>query len=160
MASDPSPELELTPLVGRPRTVRQLLTTFHLAFVALDPYTPESSWILPTAVRVLQTFAEADVRVALLVTADTDDTVSWLGPHAKEFLVFVDPTRAAVKGFGITRLPAFVHLGMDGTIGAAAEGWAPSEWASVTDRLARITGWKGPMLPAPKDPGAFAGTLV
>ena len=38
------------------------------AFVALDPYTDESAWMLETAGRILKTFEQADVRVAFLVT--------------------------------------------------------------------------------------------
>src|ERR1700732_1863289 len=68
VARAPSPDLTLTPLRGQPRTVAQLLTTFHLLFVALDPFTHESAWILETAARILEGFEQADVRIAWLVT--------------------------------------------------------------------------------------------
>jgi len=135
-----------------------MLTTFHLAFVAFDPYEPPSSWLLPTAARILKTFEQADVRVALLVTADVSDAQLWLGPHAQDFKVFVDPERTAVRGFGLQRLPAVVHVAMDGTIVTSAEGWHPDEWDKVTRRLAEMTGWTPPVVPLPGDPAPFDGS--
>ena len=150
----------MTPLGGRPRTLSQLLTMFHLAFVAFDPYEEESSWLLPTAVRILKSFEQADVRVALLVTAGVDDTRLWLGPHANEFRVYVDPDRAAVRDFGLSRLPAIVHVAMDGTVVGSAEGWHPDEWDKVTQRLANVMAWTPPVVPFPGDPAPFAGSPV
>jgi hypothetical protein len=158
VAADPSPDLVLTPLEGKARTVRQLVTTFHLLFVALDPFEEPSTWILESAVRILKTFEQADVRVALVITAGPADARLWLGPHAQELLVFTDPDRSVVKGFGLEYLPAIVHVSMDGTLMGSAEHWHPNEWFKVTENLARITAWKGPIVPGPKDPGPFEGT--
>ncbi len=158
MASDPSGDLLLTPVGGQGRTVSQWLTTFHLLVIALDPYTNESAWILPTAARIIKTFEQADCRVALLVTADERDCRRFLGPVTDEVLTFADPARAAVKAFGFEHLPAIVHLAMDGTIVNSAEGWQPAQWRQVTDRLAQHMRWSAPTLPAPKDPGPFEGS--
>ncbi|MGI8791965.1 MAG: hypothetical protein ACR2H3_02095 [Acidimicrobiales bacterium] len=158
MANDPSPELELTPLDGKPRTVRMWLTTFHLSMVVVDPYTNESSWVLPTACRVLQNFEETDCRVAFVVTAEADDAKRFLGPWAKEILTFVDPDRKVVAGFGLERLPAILHVDMGGQLVSSAEGWDPDAWQNVTDGLAAVTSWTGPVLPGTKDPGPFAGS--
>lgn len=158
MATDPSPDLLLTPIGGRPRTLAESLTTFHLAFVAFDPYEPPSSWLLETATRILSSFEQADVRVALVVTAPTADALLWLGPHAKEFRVYVDPERTVVKGFGLRRLPAIVHVAMDGTVMGSAEGWHPDEWDKVTEQLARVTAWTAPVVPLPGDPPPFDGS--
>lgn len=160
MAHDPSPELLLTPLVGNPITVRQALTTFHLLLIALDPFTNESAWILPTAQRTLKNFEQADCRVSLLVTADAAGTREFLGDMANEFRVFSDPNYEVVKGFGLQTLPAIVMLGQDGTVRVAAEGWAATQWQAVTDAMANLTSWRGPRFPDPKDPGPFAGTPV
>lgn len=159
MAINPSPDLALTPINGERRTVRELLTTFHLVFVALDPFTNESAWILPTAARILTNFDEADCRVAwLMAGATADECRAFLGPHARHILTFADPERTAVKGFGLEHLPALVHLGIDGEVVGAAEGWNPAEWRTVTDRLAKIMSWLPPVIPLAKDPGAFRGT--
>jgi hypothetical protein len=155
---NPSPDLVLAPLVGKSRTVREWLTTFHLAFVALDPYTYESAWILETAGRILTTFEQADVRVAWLVTCSAEEAPVFLGPWSREVLTFVDPDRTAVKGFGLERLPAIVHLGMDLSIVNSSEGWDPHGWRKVTDELARITAWLPPVIPGPGDPAPFEGT--
>ncbi len=160
VATDPPPDLTLVPLGGRPRSIHELLVTFHLLLVAFDPYEEQSSWLLPTATRVLRGFDQADVRVAVLVTADAPDARLWLGPHAKEFRVFIDPDRTAVKGFGLKELPAAVFLAMDGTIMQAAEGWQPGDWRKVVDKVASVTGWKAPLVPSPKDPAPFAGSPV
>lgn len=153
-------DLTLTPLGGRPRTVNEMLVTFHLLLVAFDPYEEQSSWLLPTATRLLHTFEQADVRVAIVVTADAADARLWLGPHAKDFRVFIDPDRTVVKGFGLKELPAAVFLGMDGTVRESAEGWQPAEWRKVVDSVAQITGWNAPMVPSPKDPAPFVGSPV
>lgn len=138
--------------------MREWLTTFHLAFVALDPFTHESAWILPTAVRVLTRFDQADVRVAFLVAGTPEECRMFLGPHAQEILTFSDPERTAIKGFGIERLPAFVHVAMDGTLANWAEGWNPPEWKTVADHLAVVTSWTAPVIPIEKDPGAYEGS--
>jgi hypothetical protein len=140
--------------------VSELLVTFHMLLVAFDPYEEQSSWLLPTATRLLRGFDEADVRVAVLVTAGAPDARLWLGPYAQEFRVFVDPDRTAVKGFGLKELPAAVFLGMDGTIMQSAEGWRPGDWRKVVDKVAEITRWKAPVVPLPKDPAPFAGSPV
>lgn len=158
MASNPPVDLTLTPLQGPPRSVGQLLTTFHLCFVALDPFTNESAWILKTAGRILETFEQANVRIAWLVAGTPDEARMFLGPWAQKMLTFSDPEREAIKHFGLEWLPAIVHLGMDGTIVSAAEGWDPLAWRAVTDRLAKITGWAGPVVPEPRDPLPFPGT--
>ena len=159
MASDPPPELLLTPINGKPRSVRELLLMFHLVLVALDPFTNESAWILPTAARILTVFDQADCRVAWLVAGATpEECRMFLGPWAEQMLTFADPDREAVKAFGLERLPALVHLGIDGTIVGAAEGWNPAEWRAVTDRLAKMMSWRAPAIPSPRDPAPFAGT--
>jgi hypothetical protein len=158
VARDPSPDLTLTPLRDQPRTVGQLLTTFHLLFVALDPFTHESAWILPTAARILQTFEQADCRIAWLVTGTADECQMFLGPLAEAIMTFADPDRVAVKEFGLEHLPALVHVGMHGRVVAAAEGWHPAEWKAVTDQLAKIVSWRAPVFPTPRDPGPFEGS--
>lgn len=158
MASDPPGDLLLTSLGRQGRTVSQWLTTFHLLVVALDPYTNESAWILPTVNRIVQTFEQADCRIGLLVTADERDCRRFLGPVADEVLTFADPDREAVKAFGFEHLPAIVHLAMDGTVVNAAEGWHPLQWRTVTDHLGKVMSWSSPVMPAPKDPGPFEGS--
>lgn len=160
VADTPELDLNLTSLDGSSRPLREWLTTFHLAIVALDPFTNESAWILPTAAKVLSTFQEADCRIAWLVTGSDKECKMFLGPWAREILTFADPDRTAVKGLGLDQLPAIVTVAMDGSILAKAEGWRPSEWRSVVERLASVTAWKAPVVPAPGDPGPFEGTPV
>lgn len=155
---DPSLDLVLTPLKGEARPLREWLTTFHMAPVVLDPYTNESSWILQTAARIMRQFAGAAVRVNFIITCDADDARTFLGPLTDEFLVFCDPERAAVKALGLAELPAFLLVQSNGTIPVAAQGWNPVDWREVAARIASLTSWSKPTLPAPGDPGAFRGT--
>ena len=148
----------LRPITGPARPVSQYLTTFHLVLVALDPYTNESAWILETAGRVLMTFGEADCRVGWLVTANADDTKAFLGPWATQFSTFADPDREMIKGLGLARLPALVHLDMNGTLVDSAEGWRPSAWRRVCEELADVLSWKAPTIPLAKDPAPYEGT--
>jgi hypothetical protein len=158
VASNPPPDTILRPVKGPPRPLSQFLTTFHLVLVVLDPFTHESAWIIETAGRVLTTFSQADCRVGWLVAGTTEECEAFLGPWAQRFITFSDPQREMVKALGLEHLPALVHLGMDGTVVAAAEGWSPRAWRAVTDELAEMVGWKGPSLPAPRDPAPYEGS--
>ena len=150
----------LTPLTGPGRTVRQWLTTFHLVFVAVDPFSRQSRWIVPSAARILSNFDQADCRVAWLVTGTPEECRTLLGEWATKILTFSDPDAAAVKGFGLERLPALVHLGMDGKVAGASEGWDPPAWRQIMGNLAKIVSWLPPTIPGPGDPGPFAGAPV
>ena len=158
MASNPAPDTVLRPLTGPARPLLQYLTTFQLVLVAIDPFTHESAWLLDTAARILGTFVQADCRVGWLVAGDPDECRAFLGPHADRFQTFSDADRELIKGMGLTRLPAFVHLGMDATVIDAAEGWDPPAWRRVSEGLARVLSWKGPHIPLPTDPAPFPGT--
>lgn len=158
VATNPPPELVLTPLVGPPKTIEETLTMFHLLLVVLDPFTNESAWILRTAQRVLHTFRESDCRVGYVITGTADDARLFLGERANDISVYLDRDRELVKGLGLATLPAIVHLGMDGTVVNAAEGWGAAQWKGVTDPLARVCSWAAPVLPEFSDPGAFAGS--
>jgi len=160
VATNPPPELVLTSLAGKARSVREWLTTFHLVLVALDPFNPRSQWIVPTATRILADYDDADCRVAWLVGGDAVDAKRLLGRKADDILTFCDPELTAVRGFGLTTLPAIVHLGMDCQVVNASEGWDPPAWRILTQELSRVVGWTRPVVPGPKDPGAFAGAPV
>jgi hypothetical protein len=151
-------DLMLHPLGAEARELEQWLTIFHLASVVLDPYTNESSWILKSAVRVLEGFRGSDARVNFIVTADEDDTRRFLGPLCDQFLVFCDPNRTAVKAMGLERLPAFVFVRVDGELVAKAEGWNPVAWREVAEVVAETAYWSAPLIPAAGDPSPFAGS--
>lgn len=157
MATNPPPDLALSPIGGPARAVRQWLTVFHLVFVAVDPSREQSAWIVPTAGRILTNYEQADCRVAWLVAGDASDARRLLGRWASDILTFTDPELTAVKAFGLATLPAIVHVGMDGTIVNAVEGWDPTEWRRVTADLSKIVAWSRPTIPMPADPGPFPG---
>ncbi|MDQ3574137.1 MAG: hypothetical protein M3378_04425 [Actinomycetota bacterium] len=158
MVTNPAPDLRLAPVGGADRTLRQWLTSFDLVFVAVDPLARESRWILPTAERVLTNFYEADCRVAWLVAGDPDECREFLGEQGQRLLAFSDPERSAIAAFGLERLPALVHVGADGAVVGAAEGWQPSEWRAVVNRLAKDMAWIPPTVPEASDPGPFEGS--
>jgi hypothetical protein len=158
MATDPPGDLTLAPLNGEAQPLSGWLLTFHLALVALDPYTRESAWLIDTAWRILETFREADCRVCFLVTGTADEAREFLGPFAEKLLVFADPDRTAVKALGLNELPAFVHLRQNGSIAGAAEGWDPEEWRAVAEGLAGAMRWSRPPIPLPGDPLPYAGS--
>ena len=160
MATKLPNDLSLKPLDGDARDLEEWLTTFHLASVVLDPYTNESSWILKTAVRILEELRGSHARVTLIVTAGDDDARRFLGPLADQFLVFCDPDRTLVKALGLSQLPAFTFIRVDGEVIATAEGWNPADWREVADAVTATTKWRSPMIPAPGDPGPFAGSAA
>ncbi len=147
----------LSSINGRARSVGQWLTTFHLLFVAVDPGNDRSSWIVPTAGRVLTGYEQADCRVAWLVAGTPAEARRFLGRWSSEILTFADPDLTAIRGFGLGSLPAIVHVGMDGSVVNAVEGWDPTDWRRLTAELSRIVGWSRPTIPVPSDPGSFTG---
>ena len=157
VATNPTPDLALVPLSGRTRTVRELLTTFHLLFVAVDPANTRSRWIIPTAARVLSEYEQADCRVAWMVAGDGADARKLLGRWASEIMTFLDPELTAIKGFGLETLPAIVHVGQDLSVVNAVEGWDPPAWRDLTKELSRRMSWSRPHIPAAGDPGPFDG---
>ncbi|MCY3806720.1 MAG: hypothetical protein OXG91_09550 [bacterium] len=158
MATSPPPDLILEPLTGKPRAVEEWVTTFHLVVVALDPFTHESGWILPTAGRVMGNFSGADCRVGWLVCGTDDQAREFLGPWADRFLTFADPDRAMAQGLGLERLPAIVHLNHSLEVVGAAEGWNPRAWRTVANGLAEAMSWSKPRIPTRDDPSPYAGT--
>ena len=158
MVTEAPADLELSPLEGQAHPLRAWLTTFHMVAAVLDPYTAESAWLLPTVARIFRVYDDADCRVALAVTCSADEAVQFLGPYAKEFLTFADPDRRIVDAFGLTTLPALVHVRQDLSVAATAEGWEPQAWREVTDNLSKAMGWTRPVVPAPTDPRPFPGT--
>ncbi len=158
MATKLPSDLLLAPLGGEARELHAWLTTFHLASVVLDPYTNESSWVLKTAIRILEGLRGSHARVNFIVTADQADTARFLGPVADDFLVFCDPDRTAVAAMGLTRLPAFVFIRVDCEVVAVAEGWNPGAWREVAQSIAATTKWRAPLIPAAGDPSPFAGS--
>ena len=160
MPTNPPPDLVLRALDNPSLSVREWLTTFPLLFVAVDPNNRRSQWILPTAARILTDYDQADCRVAWMVAGDELDARRFLGRRAEEILTFLDPDLEAISAFGLTSLPAIVHLGMTGEVVSAVEGWDPLAWRALTVQLSRVVGWTRPVVPAPRDPGAFAGAPV
>jgi len=158
VVTQPDPALRLAPITGQERSLGQWLTSFDLLFVAVDPGALASQWIVATAERVLTNFYEADCRVAWLVAGDEDECRELLGSSADRLLVFADPERSAIAGFGLERLPAIVHVGTDGAVAGAAEGWEPSEWRALVTQLAKKMAWIPPTIPEPGDPGPFEGS--
>ena len=157
MPTDPAGDVPLTHLSGVERPLDDWLTTFHLAVAVLDPYAYESAWLLETAGRILTTFTGADARVGFVITATPEDAKTFVGPWADRLFVLCDPDKAFVKSLGLETLPAFVHLGLDGSLLGSAEGWDPVAWRAVADNLAKAMSWKGPEIPAPSDPKPYAG---
>ena len=101
---------------------------------------------------------ESDARVSITVTCDELGARQFLGPYAKEFLTFADPDRHAVTAFGLSTLPAIVHVRQDLSIAGAAEGWDPDGWREVTEGLSLALHWARPSIPALRDPAPYPGT--
>jgi hypothetical protein len=160
MVTEAAPgDLSLKPLSSdEPRTLREWLTTFHLVTVVLDPFTAESAWLLPTVGRILRVYDESDCRVSLTLTCDEVGARQFLGPYAKEFLTFADPDRTVVQAFGLSMLPALVHVRQDLSIAGAAEGWDPDAWREVTENLSQALAWARPAIPGLRDPAPYPGT--
>ena len=58
-------------------------------------------------------------------------------------------TARSCSSLGLERLPTFVHLRQDTTVGAATEGWDPAEWQEVARQVARSMAWSVPEVAPP-----------
>lgn len=158
MATNPPLDLELAPIGGKPRALREWITMFDLLLVVLDPFTNESAWLTRTAARILLHFEQADCRIAWLVTGTPDECRLFLGRWADEIMTVADPDRKVVEALGLEALPALVHIGMEGELVGVSEGWDPPEWRAISDRMAKLMSWTKPVVPLAGDPAPYQGT--
>jgi len=161
VANAPDLSIQLQVVGDEPRHLSELLTTFPLAAVVVDPFTHESSWLLDAARRILTVFREADVRVAFVVAGtDGNGAARFLGPLTDEILTLADPDRSLARSMDLGILPAFVAIRQDGSVIGSAEGWDPHTWREAATSLADITRWSRPEIPAAGDPAPYAGTAA
>lgn len=151
--------LELTTIKGVTRTLDDWTTTFHLALVAL-PGRPEASQYLPIGRRIIDVFGGSDARPAFLVYGNERSARRVLGGLADQYMTFLDTDGTAVKGLGLSRLPAFVHVRSDNSVASLVDGWDPDAWADAVELLAKEMSWSKPPIPAPGDPRPFTGWNV
>ncbi len=151
MPKNPDPTLTLMSSTGVERTLDDWSTMFQLCLVVL-PGRSEASAYLPIARRIFATFGDSDCTCAYVVVGSAEVARRVLGDDEARQLTFVDPDGALVGGLGLERLPAFVYLRQDTSVGAAAEGWDPSEWQRAVRDMAKATAWTVPEVAGAGDP--------
>jgi hypothetical protein len=156
MAQDPDLTVELTTARGVTRTLDDWTTSFHLALTVL-PGRPEAASYVRIGRRIADVLGGSDCRTAFLVVGNERSARRVLGSTIDEYLCFLDPEGAFVKAAGLARLPAFVHIRLDGSLASAAEGWNPNDWDDAVELLAKEMAWTRPLIPAPGDPPPFPG---
>ena len=160
VATNPPLELDSRRSAARRATLSELLTTFHLASVVLDPYTNESAWILKTAARILEEFRGADVRVNFVVTADEAGAREFLGPLVERVPRLRRPRSGrSCAGSGLHELPAFVFHPRRRRGAGCRRGLGPvcvARRRRGDRRGHRLAARRD--IPEPGDPGRFRGT--
>ena len=151
--------LELSTIKGVTRTLDDWTTTFHLALIVL-PGRPEASQYLSIGRRIIEVFGGSDARPAFMIYGNERNARRVLGGWADQYLTFLDIEGAAVRGLGVSRVPAFVHVRNDNTVASLVDGWDPDAWADAVERLAKEMSWSKPLIPAPGDPRASTGWSV
>jgi len=159
VADSPDPQLPITDLRGTTRTLTEWSTIFHLCLVVLPDRREAAQWI-PVARRIFAVFGDADCHTAYVIPSTPAVARRVLDHAADEAMVFVDPERALVASLGLERLPAFVHLRQDTTLGAVAEGWNPREWQRVARDIAKAMAWTAPDLAEMREPRPTPGWEV
>ena len=156
MAQDPDLTVELTTARGVTRTLDDWTTSFHLAVTVL-PGRGEGAAYVRIGKRIADVLGGSDCRPAFLIVGNERSARRVLGSALDDYLCFLDPTGAFIKAVGISKLPAFVHIRVDGSLAGAAEGWDPNAWDDAVERLAKEMAWTRPLIPAPGDPPPFSG---
>ena len=156
MATNPDPNLALTNLAGRTRTLDDWSTMFQLVLIVL-PDRPEASAWVPIADRIFATFGDADCNTAFVIPSAPSvarKILERVGTKnaASSATVFVDPDREFVTSLGLERLPAFVHLRQNTTLASVAEGWDPREWQRVAREIGKAMAWTYPEIARRTDP--------
>src|SRR4029077_15556092 len=116
MAENPDPNIKLTSTKGATRTLDDWSTMFHLCLVILPPR-PEAAVFIPVAERIFKVLGDADCRTAFCVVGNEFIAKGVLGAAEDKSLSFVDENGELATSLGLTRLPAFVHLRQDTTLG-------------------------------------------
>lgn len=156
MAQDPDLTVELTTARGVTRTLDDWTTNFHLALTVL-PGRPEAAVYVRIGKRIADVLGGSDCRPAFLIIGNERAARRVLGSALDDYLCFLDPEGAFLKAAGVNKLPAFVHIRVDGSLAGAAEGWDPNAWDDAVERLAKEMAWTRPLIPAPGDPPPSAG---
>jgi hypothetical protein len=156
MAKNPDPNLALTNLAGRTRTLDDWVTMFHLVLVVL-PDRPEASAWVPIGNRIFATFGDADCHTAFVVPSAPMVARKILEGAETKAMVFVDPDREFVTSLGLVQLPAFVHLRQNTTLANIAEGWDAREWQRVARAIGKAMAWTSPEIARPTDPPSTPG---
>jgi hypothetical protein len=143
VATNPDPSLALASSAGVERTIDDWSTMFQLCLVVL-PGRAEASAYIPVARRIFATFGDSDLTCAYVVTGAAEVARRILGDQEARELTFVDPDHALVASLGLERLPALVYLRQDTSVGAAAEGWTPTEWQRAVREMAKAMAWTFP----------------
>ena len=92
MAKNTDPNLALTNLAGRTRTLDDWVTMVHMVLVVL-PDRPEAKAWVPIGNRIFATFGDADCRVAFLVPSTAGVARKILDGAESKAMVFVDPDK-------------------------------------------------------------------
>ncbi len=148
--------MKLATSAGVTRTLDDWTTMFHLCLVVL-PARPEGAAWVPVAERIFATFGDADCHSAFVVPAGEQVAARLLGDAERRVMTFVDPDLAFVRGLGLERLPAFVHLRQDATVVASSEGWDPRDWQRVAREVGAAMAWTVPDVAGPGDPRRTPG---
>lgn len=151
MPKNPDPTLTLASTRGVERTIDDWTTMFQLALVVL-PGRAEASAFIPVARRIFATFGDSDCTCAYLVVGSAEVARRLLGEEERRWMTFADPDGAVVASLGLERLPAFVHLRQDTSIGTCVEGWDPTEWQRAVRELAKAMAWTVPEVSGRDDP--------
>ena len=156
MAQDPDLTVELTTARGVTRTLDAWTTSFHLAATVL-PGRPEAAGYVRIGKRIADVLGGSDCRPAFVIVGNERAARRVMGGALDDYFCFLDPEGAFVKACGLSKLPAFVHIRVDGSLAGAAEGWDPAAWDDAVERLAKEMAWSRPLIPPPGDPPPSAG---
>ena len=120
MAKNPDPSLKLSTSAGVTRTLDDWSTMFQLCLVIL-PARAEAAVFVPIAQRIFATLGDADCTTSFVVTGPQTVAERLLGHIDGRVMTFVDPDLELVSSLGLERLPAFVHLRQDTSVGAGTD---------------------------------------
>mgnify|MGYP003403104484 CR=1 FL=1 len=140
--------LKLTDINGKSQTLANLTMLFEPGFIFV-PAGRDLGDFMPVVNEVYKTLGSASLVCSIVVTLpieQTKEVTAQFKEDLHDIKIFVDPKGELAQSLGVTKLPSFVHLGINGIEVSKVQGWSIQSWQTALDKSAKYLKWTSPQL--------------